>query len=472
MAPLLICACGVYRMRKGGMIRYVFVLFLMIAGVGVLGSMQTTENRQLLALVENTSGDMQMLDDSEIFDGDQTDFSESEEAEEGQKDDTEEADENTTQTVPTVRVLLTDQTGEPMRENIYFTFDQAFGNGVYQAGEIVSAADLLSKEEQHIRLEGAEKDSTFVITDASGKEQSLPYFGAAEVYKKDDGYYLVNEVSLESYLYGVVPSEMPSSFSEEALKAQAICARTFACKARENDTYAAWNADLDDSVNSQVYNKQAPVDAVKAAIDQTAGEILTYEGEPIQAYFFSASCGYTSSLNLWSQEDVAYLTEVCLSNVGESIDFDRFIRDTSIGAFDDASPYFRWQADLDLSKLGNVKKIEVVSRANSGAVTDLKLSGSDKDIHITNEYKLRKELGKAITGFRDKDGNTKTGITVLPSAYFSVEQTKTGVTLYGGGYGHGIGLSQYGADGMAKEGYDYREILETFYPGTSLTSIL
>ena len=109
------------------------------------------------------------------------------------------------------------------------------------------------------------------------------YEGTLEIHKTEQGLYLVNELDLETYLKYVVPSEMPASYSQEALKAQAVCARTYAVRAMENYALEEYQAQVDDSVSYQVYNNLDRQENTDLAVDSTAGQIMTFEGEPITA---------------------------------------------------------------------------------------------------------------------------------------------------------------------------------------------
>ena len=120
------------------------------------------------------------------------------------------------------------------------------------------------------------------------------YRGKIHLSAGEGGLYIVNELPLEQYLYGVVPSEMPVTGGKEALKVQAVCARSFAYKSMSEKTaYAGYGADVDDSTSCQVYNNAPEDETACAAVDETAGELLYGDGAPVKAYFFSTSCGVT-----------------------------------------------------------------------------------------------------------------------------------------------------------------------------------
>ena len=122
-------------------------------------------------------------------------------------------------------------------------------------------------------------------------EDETVYPGSFVIYKSEEGLLVVNELDLEMYLRYVVPSEMPSSYEKEALKAQAVCARTYACARIREKTWENYHADVDDSVESQVYHNMEAQPETDAAVAETEGKIITCGGEPIQAYFSQPPAG-------------------------------------------------------------------------------------------------------------------------------------------------------------------------------------
>ena len=283
------------------------------------------------------------------------------------------------------------------------------------------------------------------------------YQGALTIIRRDEGLLLINELSLETYLEAVVPSEMPSSYAEEALKAQAVCARTYAWKQKEEDRLKDYGADVDDSVSFQVYQNIAPQSSTTKAVQATAGEILCQNGEPVQAYYFSTSAGATSTDEIWGAEEAAsYLKSVPC-------------------AFDAEEPWSRWQVEIPWSTLetraadhlgapGTLLSVASTEKNESGAVTCLNVTTDAGSFQLEEEYQIRQFLSPQGLPITEKDGSTVTGGSLLPSSYFTEEAVSgTVLRLTGGGYGHGVGMSQNAADEMAKEGYTYREILDYFF---------
>ncbi len=315
--------------------------------------------------------------------------------------------------------------------------------------------------------------------------QGIPsYEGRLEISAQEEGLALVNEVPLEDYLKRVVPSEMPASYEEEALKAQAVCARTYAYRQIQANGYCQYGAHVDDSTTYQVYNNIATDSRTDRAVEETKGQILTYEGEPVEAFYFSTSCGATTDGGIWGgdPDDVPYLKSKFLGdnpngyNLKNNVDFDNFIRDKNYKAYDSDYALFRWETtttseilEQKVTGIGTVESIEVTSRGAGGIAQELEIVGSDGVKSVTGQSRIRTLLGSASLTIKMKNGKTMTGQETLPSAFISIEKNGSSFRIYGGGYGHGAGMSQNGAQGMAKEGKDYRQILSFFYDGTKIT---
>lgn len=318
------------------------------------------------------------------------------------------------------------------------------------------------------------------------------YEGSFYVQKTDKGLCLINELDLESYLKYVVPSEMPSSYETEALKAQAVCARTYALRQMRENRLEEYGANVDDTVSFQVYNNQISTSETDAAVKETSGQIMTVGEEPIEAYFFSTSCGHTSTDAVWNGKTAeSYLQSIYL---GEKIDksleaeavFAAFIENPKEESYDFGEPWYRWQVELPLEylngriaplKIGTLKEIAVKKRRESGIVSKLLLRGSEGEKVLENEYQIRELL--QVKGFKvmRNDGSVTERMTMLPSAYFicrEVTDESGHVSAYrfiGGGYGHGVGLSQNAANHMAEEGKTWKEILCFFYKDIEVTQI-
>lgn len=318
------------------------------------------------------------------------------------------------------------------------------------------------------------------------------YAGRLELLDTEQGLVLINELYLEDYLKKVVPSEMPTEYEKEALKAQAVCARTYACMQIQSNTYSQYGAHVDDSTNFQVYNNIETDSRAAAAVEETYGKLLLYDGSPISAYYFSTSCGTTADGGVWGgdPEKTPYLKSVALQPGRKTLDltsnqaFSEFIRNMDVSAYDASYPFFRWNvttnADIlseNISGVGTVQSVQVTERLAGGVANKLLVKGTEGERTITGQNSIRSALGDQRLTIKRKDGKTSEGWSSLPSGFLTVEDAGTnsnGVRLfkiYGGGYGHGAGMSQNGAQGMAKDGMNYEEILKFFYDGVTVEEL-
>lgn len=344
------------------------------------------------------------------------------------------------------------------------------------------------------------------------RNQGVPsYRGNFEIHKTEEGLLLINELLLEEYLYAVVPSEMPSTYPSESLKAQAVCARTYSYGYLEHAGLPALGAHVDDSVNYQVYNNIMEKKSSTDAVRQTEGELLLQDGKPITAYYYSTSCGYGTDDRIWKEEGEAeapYLRSVHIAQdennesqeINEQTDTtqtdellkkseqEEALREylTTIHEedYEKEEPWYRWSYtvnDLDINLLKKklqergisfadfkkVKDMEIIRRAAGGSARTLVISTDQGELQVEGEYEIRYVLNQEGKVIR-QDDSEYTLSTILPSAYFVMDLQKgkkgiTGFTLYGGGFGHGVGMSQNAAKAMAQSGKTYEEILAMFY---------
>ncbi len=332
------------------------------------------------------------------------------------------------------------------------------------------------------------------------------YKGSIDVINIDGSLVLVNDLPIEEYLKKVVPSEMPHSYNEQALKAQAITARTYAINQIENRGYSKFGADLDDSVLSQVYNNIDEQESTTKAINDTAGEVLMHNGNVITTNFFSTSSGYLANsgdvwpntvLGSFPNSTPTYLGGKNVSNNTSNIGIEQnaieFYKNKEVVGVDSDFPWFRWNTQISKSSIrqnintvlppriaiqpymfniketnfnnfdfGEVQNIKVVKRGDSGVIMELLIQGNKYDLLVKGEYNIRKILKPSGDIIR-KDNSKISGYSLLPSAYCAIEDSGDNITVYGGGNGHGVGMSQNGADSLANKGYKYDEILKYFY---------
>ena len=252
----------------------------------------------------------------------------------------------------------------------------------------------------------------------------------------------VMKMELEEYLVGVVGAEMPALFNSEALKAQAIIARTYALKAK------AKGKTLKNNESNQSYKTNSELKAmwgdnyggyytkIKKAVDETAGMVLTYNGNYIEAVYHSTSNGITeSSVNVWGNY-YPYLVSVS-------------------SQYDNLNVSFVKNIEIDYQELSNKLGFDVNKETN--IILDGRTSGNRVE-----SVRIEDHVYKGID-FRNVLG--------LRSADFDIQKNDTGIVFTTRGYGHGVGMSQYGANGMAKNGYSYEAILKHYYQGVSIKKL-
>lgn len=334
------------------------------------------------------------------------------------------------------------------------------------------------------------QDCSELTVNSLVRAQGTPsYGGRLEILDTENGLVLVNEIDMEAYLKKVIPSEMPSSYEKEALKAQAVCARTYAFVQSRSNSYSEYGAQIDDSTQFQVYNNVDPDEKTAQAVQETYGKMLYYNENPITAYYFSTSCGTTTNASIWDSdpEDTPYLRCLSLQTARSRLSFASeeafasFIKKKDFPAYDASYPLYRWNfrtnGTIIASHVGGVGKITGVSvteRGPGGVAMKLLVKGSEGETTISGQNAIRSALGDASLTLTLMDGKTSDGWSLLPSGFLAIEETGTdeqGVVqfrVYGGGYGHGVGMSQNGAQGMAKAGMGYEEILKYFYDGVTI----
>ena len=311
------------------------------------------------------------------------------------------------------------------------------------------------------------------------KKADRPYRGTMEIMPRAEGLTVVNIVGVESYLYGVVSSEMSPSYPLEALKAQAVAARSYAV--RNVGKWAAHGFDLDDTAASQVYGGFFSEDPrTNAAVDGTAGLVLTYDRKIIDAVYSSTCGGYTESAEEAWGRAVPYL--VGIADHQGNLDPAFATRPTDEAGWANYFKYarafnclqpkyarveaFRWvklvtrqelEAGLPADyQVGTVQNIVPLRRGLSGRITALRLEGSDRSVTINKELPIRKAFGDlrssafTVDIYRDDNG--------VPAVF----------AFWGAGWGHGLGMCQVGAVGLADKGWTHDKILAHYYRGTTL----
>lgn len=344
-----------------------------------------------------------------------------------------------------------------------------------------------------VRIEPVDVNDRIKITSISRSQGKPEYPGFIEIGSDDKGLFVINEVDMEQYLKLVVPSEMPAGYGIEASKVQAVCARSYAYNQLLNNDYREYGAHIDDSTWYQVYNNTKEYDSANRAVDETRGQVMTRDGEVITAYYYSTSCGYGSDISIWGQDadSCAYIKPHSINPTGEVQNltsdeaFHTFITSVNKSDFDSSFALYRWHTTLTLKQINNLYKdkanvgditsIEVTERLEGGIANRVLIKGSKGEFEICGEGSIRKTLGDKSITWINNNGKTFS-MAGLPSAFISIvpvlkKGALTGYEIYGGGFGHGLGMSQNGAYQMTKEKYSYQDILRFFYDGIEIETI-
>jgi stage II sporulation protein D len=313
------------------------------------------------------------------------------------------------------------------------------------------------------------------------------YRGSIECYRIDSGLVVINELPLEEYLYAVVPSEMPASYPMEALKAQAVCARTYGYQYILHAGIPQLGAHVDDTTSYQVYHNIAENAETTRAVKETDGIVLTSEGEPAEISYYSTSCGSVGSEALQDEET-----------------FRQFITSTGEDDLEKNEPWYRWKYEVTetdnsamlkrlqeryqavpsqvltrtdggyyvsepVEELEGLRNIKVAKRSADGAAEELLIETDENTYKIVGEYNIRYVLCDRESSVIRQDDTAITPGMLVPSGFFVIETGKTdknviGYRLVGGGYGHGVGMSQNGAKALGEQGMAYEEILQAYFP--------
>ncbi len=405
----------------------------------------------------------------------------------------------------------------------------------FQAGEeliLTTENDLGLFEKGRVYI-NTEDDGQFTVKNITRNDVFPQYRGSLELEKTPNGFIMINEVPFETYLKGVVPFEMPVSFGLEPLKVQAVSARSYAYNQFFANRYSDYGAHVDDSTNSQVYNGSQTQEISDRAVEETEGMGVTYGDKVVNANFYSTSAGVTAnSGEVWAtdngktfpSENKGYLISKQqgltkeIGDLTKAENAESFFKNWEVESYDSASPWFRWKTTLPKqvinklnerilqvydsnhnlvevlqqdgtwkvsrpSNLGKIQGISVSERGEGGNAMFLTVTGEKGSTRIKTEYAIRnvlKPVGEDETDviLQLKDGSEKINYAILPSAFIVIEEQKTpendleSVTIYGGGNGHGAGMSQYGSMGMAEKGFDYQQILEHYFEGAKVQRII
>ncbi len=403
----------------------------------------------------------------------------------------------------------------------YGNYDDRKQETIAAGEEVVIEAGGKYLSGERVSLSPVAASGKIRVLSSRRNQGNAQYRGKMEIVQTGEGLVLINEVLLEEYLYSVVASEMPAHYPLEALKAQAVCARTYSYRYLMHPGYEDIGAHVDDSENYQVYNnKEENVNSTKA-VKETAGILLMYENAPVSTYYYSTSCGFGADAGVWGAEraeEFPYLDSVYISgedkenkeisDLTQEENFRDYISKTDENAYEKDETWFRWHyqaQELDVSllskklkeryqagpskiltftgdkspddedalfeekepeKFQKVYDIRCIKRRAGGVMDELLIETDEGIYKVITEYNIRYILNQGGEAVGQKDVPLTSSL--LPSAYMIIDTVKSGKTvvgynIVGGGYGHGVGMSQNGAKAMGLEGKDYQAILSFYY---------
>jgi stage II sporulation protein D len=306
---------------------------------------------------------------------------------------------------------------------------------------------LIKSTNTGFNIAGKDINSTRIeiIADNSG-EISLDgrrFRGAIRLIKKDgSSFFVVNFVDLEDYIRGVLYHEISHLWPFETIKAQTVIVRTFALTQIENNKNKEF--DLTNNIYSQMYGgRTSERFRTNQAIDKTQGEVLTFNGKIFPTYYHATCAGRTEDANNLWDIDLPPLRGIICSYCKES-------------------PHFKWSSSLELKKIeaklkaahfkvGNIEDIQISLCSNAHRILKLEIVSDTGELSISG-----------------KDFREALGPNILRSSNFTLEIKHGQAQFSGFGWGHGVGMCQWGAYFMGKKGFSYKEILEFYYPGAKI----
>ena len=307
-----------------------------------------------------------------------------------------------------------------------------------------------------IKQETAETPSDIPIEETSYPQYDYSKFGTIRLYhsKTEE----VEELPIDEYLYGVVSSEMPASYDIEALKAQAIVARTYTIyqithsKGKHSDAdicdnfacCQAWLSKEDRLSKWSEDERETNWQKIVNAVDSTQGKVITYNGEVIDAFFHSNSGGVTEiASNVWGGQNFPYLKSV--ETVGED-------------------EYSQYNSEVEITKEELINKIKEKHK-------EIEINYNEEDSIKVLEYTESGRVKTIKLGNIQIAGTELRILLGLKSTNFSFEIRNNSVIFFVKGYGHGVGMSQTGADSLAKKGSNYEEIIKHFYSDVDIVNL-
>lgn len=374
-----------------------------------------------------------------------------------------------------------------------------------------------------INAEDFKKGDVITVTPSNGNDRiqitslqrncgAPQYRGVLKIYVKDGYLYLVNELPLEEYLYGVVSSEILVGEEQEALRAFAVCSRSYAYAKIKSKSFDKYNADLDDSSFCQNYNSLLETDESISAVDSTYGIVASYDGKLVIPFYFATSPGITcTNADVYGGNSYGYYVsriqdgKVATTDLSEESTFVSFMSSDKYDCFEKDLPWYRWEitysysdmnaavsgtllgwyndggnpnvllknqwgnyARANVETIGELESITVVERSKSGTVQKLEIVGSEATVLVCGQNEIRTILTPVNQVITKNDGTTVTGWNSLPSPFYYITKSDGNYVIYGGGFGQGVGMSFEGADVLAIKGYKFDRIIRQYFVNSDL----
>jgi stage II sporulation protein D len=296
---------------------------------------------------------------------------------------------------------------------------------------------------QGIEVNGRRAAAFRLASDRPLRWNGREYPAPIELVRNGDGLALINEVPLEEYLVGVLRAESDQRWPLEALRAQAIASRTYAAYHRLLGAGKPYHI-IASTAHQQYVGRVAPASPLWLAVGETTGQVLRWEGELFPAFYHTESGGFTEDpRTVFAARNMPALAPVrCV--------------------FSTNSPHYSWNVEIKLTDLA-----ELLQRHDLGVGAVTAIDVTERTASLRAMW-VTVQGTRGNRGLRGNDLRRIIGYDVLKSTLFAVVADGDVARFEGRGYGHGVGLCQWGAKGMAEQGYAARQILEFFYPGTTL----
>ncbi|MDF2674499.1 MAG: SpoIID/LytB protein [Clostridiales bacterium] len=345
------------------------------------------------------------------------------------------------------------------------------------------------------------------------------YYGSFEIFIRDNSLNAINTIDLEQYLRYVVPGEMLSSGGLVGYKVQAVAARTYVLSDMLAGRFTGIGFHVDDTTMSQVYNSLPAIELCDQAIEETKGLVMTHGGKIIDAKYYSTSSGVGAPFNQIYYEDNGYketnpepyltfkdYTGTGIDDLSDETKATEFFKNWTIESYDSNSPYFRWMITIDGNLLeetinssiydryikspksfkkkwylgiyrstiipqegiGNIQDLYISKRGIAGNILEMTIVSDIGTYRVEREQNIKKLLTPGEFTITPIYGKEVKNFKAFPSPFFIIDRqlqrsSLKSITIYGGGFGHGVGMSQYGVIGLARAGKSYTEILDVFY---------